>query len=412
MNLQARPKRKSVLIAALAAGSLIGCPVVGAAGASNAATPQVHADPTRNCPSRADLEAALGEASGLMRQSNFKDAAALLQPISASVCDARASLLLAAAYEAQGDERKAAEVLDRAHSAWPLNNSIATSLARIDLANDKKDEAAKALAHFHPAADTPEQELEMAVVAYLAASQPLSAEKAAEQDYKSYPSAHSLVLLANTLQMQGRYPDVNRILGGKRQTYADSAEFLVTLAESEFDASMYPAARDDAEHAIGLNPNLYQAHYLLGNTLFKMSDANGALTEYRLAIDLAPDQPRTYYQMALVLRSKQDESGEQRALEQALTADNHYAPAHCELGRLLLEDHRPADAVSHLLLAIQDNPRLENAYFQLAKAYSELGEKEKAEEMVKRLQAVREENRPRQSSNSITSLTSNESTVH
>jgi tetratricopeptide (TPR) repeat protein len=81
------------------------------------------------------------------------------------------------------------------------------------------------------------------------------------------------------------------------------------------------------------------------------------------------------------------------------------------LGRILLDNHRPADAVNHLLLAIQDNPRLENAYFQLAKAYSALGEKEKAEEMVKRLQAVREENRPRPAGGSNSTSTSNQSTM-
>jgi tetratricopeptide (TPR) repeat protein len=128
--------------------------------------------------------------------------------------------------------------------------------------------------------------------------------------------------------------------------------------------------------------------------LAKTGDANGAIAEYQRAINLAPEQPRTYYQLALVLRAKQDDAGEQQALEQAIEADSHYAPAHCELGRILLEDHRPADAVSHLLLAIQYNPRLENAYFQLAKAYAALGEKQKAEQVVKRLQAVRAENRP------------------
>jgi len=222
----------------------------------------------------------------------------------------------------------------------------------------------------------------------------LSAHKIAEEDYKFYPSVHSLLLVANTLQLQGRYPDVNRLLGDKRAMYSSSPEFLVTLAESEFDASIFPAARQDLQHAISLNPGMYQAHYLLGNVLSKMNDADGAIAEYRQAIDLGPDQPRTYYQLALVLRSKQDDTGEQHALEQALAADDKYAPAHCELGRILLEDHRPADAVSHLLSAIQSNPRSEEAYFLLARAYAALGERDKSDEMVKRLEAVREENRP------------------
>jgi tetratricopeptide (TPR) repeat protein len=322
-------------------------------------------------------------------------AAPLLQPLSARNCDARASLLLAAAFEGQGDEHKATEVLQHAHSVWPSNNSVSTSLARVFLASGEKKEAVKALAHFHGTAETPGQELEMAVVVYLADNQLQAAQAIAEEDYKHHPSIHSLLLVANTLQLQGRYPDVIHLLGTKRETYASSPEFLVTLAESEFDAAIYPAAREDLQRAISLNHSLYQAHYLLGNVLSKLNDADGAIAEYRLAINLAPQQPRTYYQLALVLRSQQDDAGEQRALEQALAADDHYAPAHYELGRILLDDdHRWADAVSHLLLAIQYNPHAEEAYFLLARAYSKLGEKDKADQIVKRLQAVRKENRP------------------
>ncbi len=387
-----RFKRALTFPAVLSASCLL---AAAAAGRGNAVpAPQVHSNPNRICPSPSELDATLGDASTLMQQSRFQDAAGLLQPLSAGKCDPRVSLLLAAALEGEGDPLQATTILERAHAVWPGNDSVATSLARIYLAGGKNDKAAGALARFNASAETPEQEMDMAVVVYLAAHRLTSAQKVAEQDYKNYPSVHSLLLLANTLQMQGRYPDVNRLLGEKRGAYGDSPEFLVTLAESESDASIFLAARQDLQHAISLNPRMYQAHYLLGNVLAKLSDADGAIAEYHLAIGLAPEQPRTYYQLALVLRAKQDDAGEQQALEQALKADNHYAPAHCEMGRILLEDHRPADAVSHLLLAIQYNPRLENAYFQLAKAYAALGDKDKAEQVVKRLQVVRAENRP------------------
>ncbi len=387
--------RKPTLFFALAAGCFpAGSAAEGVWGVGSA--PQAHPVLNENCPAQDDLDAALGKASQLMSRSGYQDAAALLQPLSEMNCDPRASLLLAAAFEGQGDESEATAVLRRAHSVWPSNNSVAASLARDYLASGDKDQAVKALAHFQATAKTPEQEMEMAILVYLAANQPLRAQTIAEQDYKYYPSVHSLLLLANTLQMQGRYPDVNRLLGNKRDRFADSAEFFVTLAESEFDASIYSAARKDLERAISLNPRMYQAHYLLGNVLFRTGDVDGAISEYRLSIGLAPEQPRTYYQLALALRSKQDDGGELRALEQALTADSHYAPAQCEMGRILLEEHHPEDAVGHLLAAIQDNPRLENAYFQLAKAYASLGEKDKADQVVKRLQAVRAENRPGQ----------------
>jgi len=329
-----------------------------------------------------------------MQQARYKDAVETLKPLAALHCDARASLLLAAAFDAGGDLPQAEQTLQRAHSVWPSNNSIAASLAREYLGAGEKDKAAQALAHFHAASTTPQQELELAVVVYLAAHQLAAAQTVAQAAYRSYPSVHTLLLLANALQLQGRYPEVNRLLGEKRSTYADSPEFLITLAESESDASIFAAARDDLEHAISLDQKSYQAHYLLGNVLFRLNDPDRAIAEYRRAIDLAPDQPRTYFQLALVLRSRQDQAGEEQALGQALAVDDHYAPAQCELGRILLEEHRLAEAVTHLSSAIQFNPHSEEAYYLLARAYAGLGEKDKSDETVKRLVEVRKENRP------------------
>ncbi len=386
---------KLSLIAVLAAVSLPGWLTAASAAQEQRGelAPRVQST-NRKCPPAVDLEAVLGKASDLMVQTRYQDSAAILQPLSGMDCDARVSLLLAAAFEGEGAVPKATELLLRAHSVWPSNNSIAASLAREYLAGGQKDKAAKALDHFHATAKTPQQEMEMAVVVYLAAHQLVAAQTVATADYKSYPSVHTLLLLANALQLQGRYPEVNRLLGSERGIYGNSPEFLITLAESEFDASMYPAARDDLERAISLDARSYQAHYLLGNVLARQNDADRAIAEYRMAIDLAPDQPRTYFQLALILRSKQDESGEEQVLNQALAADDHYAPAQCELGRILLEAHRPADAVSHLSAAIQYNPRSEEAYFLLAKAYAGLGEKDKSDEMVRQLVTVRKENRP------------------
>lgn len=387
--------RKLGLTAALAAACIDGSSVARAATQQSAAepVPQVHSEANRRCPPRDDFNAALVKASTLMEQARYRDAAETLKPLSSLNCDARASLLLAAAFEAVGDAPQAEQTLLRAHSLWPANNSIAASLAREYLGAGQVDKAAQALAHFHVTATTPQQEMEEAVLVYFAAHQLKSAQAVAEAAYKSYPSTHTLLLLANALQLEGRYPDVNRLLGDKRKTYADSPEFFITLAESESDAAIYPAAREDLDQAISLDPRLHQAHYLLGYVLFRLNNADGAIAEFRRAIDLGSDQPRTYFQLALALRLKQDQAGEELALSQALALDDHYAPAHCEMGRILLEEHRPADAVSHLTSAIQYNSRSEEAYFLLAKAYSGLGEKDKSDEMVRQLLIVRKENR-------------------
>jgi tetratricopeptide (TPR) repeat protein len=376
-------------LAALTALCIAGSPAVGAAGQhTTSPLPAVG----KNCPASDEVTAALGKASAFMEESKYQDAVATLQPLSGLGCDPRVSLLFAAALEGRGDVTSAEQALQKAHSAWPSNASIATSLARLYLADKQVDRATQSLAHFKATATTPQQELELATVVYLAAHQLAAAQSVAEIAYKAHPSVHSLLLLANALQLQGRFKDVVRLLGDQRATYSQSADFLVTLAESEFDSVLYDTAQKDLEHAISLSQDSYQAHFLLGNVFLKLNEVDKAVAEYHLAIQLAPKQPRTYYQLAIALQLKHDEAAEEDMLQQALAVDSSYAPAHVELGRILMTQNRVSDAVTQLNMAIQYNPSSEQAYFLLAKAYAQMGQKDKSDEMAKRLIAVRNAN--------------------
>ena len=345
------------------------------------------------CPPREQIERTLGEASTLLEQKQYGQAAQLLETLTATRCEPVSFLLLAAAFEASGDMAKAESTLQTAHAIWPASTSIATSLARENLKEKKIDKALSALKRLHVAQTMPPQEMQVAILVYLAAHKLTEAQSVADTAYNLHPSLNSLLLLANVLQLEGRYKTVNQLLEKQRKTYADSAPFLITFAESEFDAMLYDAARADLEQAIALDANSYQAHYLLGNVLVAQNLPDQAESEYRKAISLAPDQPRTYYHLALLLHSRQDDADEEPLLKQALAADAHYAAAYCELGRLQLDRHQLADAVTQLNLAIQFNPELEQAYYLLARAYSGLGQKEKADAMVKRYKALREANR-------------------
>jgi tetratricopeptide (TPR) repeat protein len=345
------------------------------------------------CPPKQELDLALAKASSLLQQKQYQGALEALEKFSGTKCDARIYLLLAAALEASGDSAKAEDTLQRAHSIWPSNNSVSASLARDYFNAGRVDNAVQALGNFQVTATTPLQEMQLGVVVYLAAHRLVPALALAETAYKSYPSLNTVLLLANVLQLQGRYKDVNRLLQDQRRAYANSPAFLITFAESENDAMLWEAARDDLEHAIALDNKSYQGHYLLGNVLAALNETDRAESEYRTAIELAPNQPRTYYQLALLLHTRQDDAGEESLLTRALAADDHYAPAYCEMGRILMGQHRLGDAVTQLNLAIQYNPQIEQAYYLLARAYSRLGQKDKADAMVKRYTQVRAANR-------------------
>lgn len=373
---------------------------------------QSHVHGDGKCPSPKETAMMLGQSSYLMEQAQFPKAIDLLQPLSERGCDPRANLLLAGAFEGMGDRPNALVTLQRGHSIWPANTGIAASLARQYLGSGETDKAVQALGQFRATPATPMQEMEEAVVVYMAGHRLVLAQGVAEMAYKTYPSVHSLLLLANVLQLQGRYKDVNRILAGKRDAYADSPAFLITAAESEYDAMLYDAARKDLEHAIALDTQSYQAHYLLGNVLLVQGEVDQAASEYRISTNLDPAQPRTYYQLALIAQAKQDQSGEESYLKQALAADNHYAPAYCALGKILLNHRRFSEAVVQLNLAIQYNPQIELAYYLLARAYAGLGEREASDAAVKRYTAIRAANRRSSVDNQPGQLGANQAPSH
>ena len=330
-----------------------------------------------------------------MQQAKYPDAIHILQPVASLGCDPRLSLLLAAASEGDGDAAGAEEVLQQAHKRWPTNNSISTSLAREYLAAGQPAKAGQALDHFQPTPETSVRELEMAVVVLLANHELVPARETAALAYQREPSLQTMLLLANALQLEGRYKDVIALLREKRASFSQSAAFLVTLAESEFDEKIFDAALADLTRAVAIDPKLYQAHYLRGNALMNSNDVDGAIAEYREAIELQPSQPRTYFQLALALRAKQDETGEESILHRLLDVDPQYAMAHSELGRIFLSQNRLPDAVVQLKLSIEQNPKSEQAYYLLARAYDRLGETDESAATAKRLASVRSANHRR-----------------
>jgi len=345
------------------------------------------------CPTPEQAAETLAQSGQLMDQSRYPDAIALLAPLTSHHCDPRIPLILSGAYEGSGDLPKAEATLEDAHTTWPSNTAIATSLAREYLASGQTDKALQSLANFHIAPTTQPQELEEAALVYLAGHRLDLAQTTSDTANRRYQSLRSLLLLANVLQLQGRYKDVNAMLESKRSTYSSSSAFLITFAESEYDAMLYDQAHQDLTQAVALTPNSYQAHFLLGNVLLAQNLPTQAAAEYRTAITLAPDQPRTYYQLALIYRKTQDDATEQLLLTQALTVDDHYAPAYAELGRILVDQHQYAQAIDKLHLAIQSNPQTEQAYYLLSRAYASLGDHDKSVEMAKLYTKTRDANR-------------------
>lgn len=340
------------------------------------------------------MEALIRTAGKSIQQEQYTTAVQTLAP-PLTDCDPQVSLLLSAALEASADISGAQETLRQAHQRWPQDARLAASLARIYFMSGHIPEAAEALSSTKITSSAPLQELELRTEINLALHHLAAAQSVAEIANRSYPSSATLLLLANVLQIQGRAPVAYSLLKVQRQGNADSVPFLITIAECEYDIGIFPSAYQDLQHAVTIDPKSFQAHYLLGNTLVKLAQVDDAIEQYRLAIDLAHDRPMPYYQLALAEVVKGETGEAKNELREAIRLDDRFGLAYNELGKLLIEENRFAEAVDPLEKAIDRNPSLESSYYFLMRAYSRLGDKKKSDEVLKVYLTVKASNRKR-----------------
>jgi tetratricopeptide (TPR) repeat protein len=357
-------------------------------------TTHLRGDVRPACPSKVEIDVLLLAGSRAMQEGQYaKPIESLAPPLSS--CDPRLGLLYSAALEASGDVTGAEEALRRSHREWPKDASLAASLARIYFLSGRIPEAGEALALTTATVTAPLQELELRTEVNLALHRLAAAESAAKIANRSYPSAATLLLLANVLQTQGRASDAYALLKAQRQANLDSVPFLITIAECEYDTGLLPSAYQDLQHADAIDPHSFQVHYLLGNTLVKLGRSEEGVPEYRLAIGLAGDKPMLYYQLALAQVMGGDIGEAEKNLSKAILVDDHFGLAYKEMGELLIEDKRFAEALDPLQKAIEYSPSVESSYYLLMRAYSRLGNKKKSDEILKAYLEVKAANRRR-----------------
>ncbi len=355
-------------------------------------TPAAHHDAPasrRPCFGAQQDDELLSAASSLLEQNRFSEAVALLQSQTQVRCDDRSDLLLAAAFDGEGDTASAIRTLREALAFWPANTSLATSLARDELRQGDLAAAGRAVAHCKPTAQTPQRELRMIAMVDLEIHDLPHAAAVAQLAWSADPSQENLLFTANVLQLEGRYMDVVSLLEKHRHAYEDSPEFLITIGESESDGKLYAAAERDLKQAVALAPGSYPAHYVLGNLLVATGNPAAGIEQYQKAVAINPQQPRTYYQIGRALEQKNDTDQAQHYFQQAISADNQYAPAYTEIGKLELRAGQLQPAVENLTRAIGINPALQDSYYLLVQAYARLGEREKSQAVMEQWNAYK-----------------------
>jgi len=162
-----------------------------------------------------------------------------------------------------------------------------------------------------------------------------------------------------------------------------------------------------------IDPDSVLVHEMSGEIMEGMKNYDGALVEYKKAVEMAPTRPGThymlgnvYYQLSawdsaieqfeaelrndpsnckaealignILLEQRREDDKALAAIDKALALCPNLSQAHTDRGRALLKLNRNEEAAKELQIAEQSNPDDETTHFYLAQAYRAMGQAEQA----------------------------------
>lgn len=142
--------------------------------------------------------------------------------------------------------------------------------------------------------------------------------------------------------------------------------------------------------ALQLDPKLALARINLSIALFNVPDLRGAQREAEAAAALAPNAPQPLYILGLVARNQNRADDAISAFQRVLRIDPRDVGANVQLGQLLSQQRKYAEAVAAFRTAISAEPYNMTAIYNLATALQRTGEREEGARMIERFQALRQ----------------------
>jgi len=111
-----------------------------------------------------------------------------------------------------------------------------------------------------------------------------------------------------------------------------------------------------------IDPNSVLSHEIRGDIMSSMKNFDGALVEYKKAVDIAPNQTGTHYKLGDAYWQLDDWADATEQFQAELANDPGNCNAQWKLGDILLEEHmRPEEALDDINKALQICPYLTEA---------------------------------------------------
>jgi tetratricopeptide (TPR) repeat protein len=245
-----------------------------------------------------------------------------------------------------------------------------------------------------------------------------------EEALQANPSdANVELFLANDLTKIGEFEAAAEHFQRVSAKRPDDQHLLYLLAKVYMQLGQQALAKMNA-----IDPNSVWAHEISGELMESMKNYDGAIAEYKKAIEAAPKQPGAHFKLADVYwsTSQWDSAAEHfRAelandpknciaqwklgnvlvqqsvrpdealtdIDKALAMCPNLAEARADRGKVLLLLHRNEEAITDLQTAAKQTPDDAGVHFLLARAYRAVGRQDDAQSEMKIFSALEEKTR-------------------
>jgi len=245
-----------------------------------------------------------------------------------------------------------------------------------------------------------------------------------EEALRANPSDANIELfLANDLTKIGEFEAAAEHFQRVSAKQPGDQHLLYLLAKVYMQLGQQALAKMNA-----IDPNSVWAHEISGELMESMKNYDGAIAEYKKAVEAAPKQPGPHYKLADVYwsTSQWDNAAEhfraeldndpkncmaqwklgnilvqqsvrpEEALadvDKALSMCPNLAEARADRGKIMLLLHRNEEAITDLQTAAKQTPDDASVHFLLARAYRAVGRQEDAQFEMKIFSALEEKTR-------------------
>jgi tetratricopeptide (TPR) repeat protein len=236
-------------------------------------------------------------------------------------------------------------------------------------------------------------DFDMLIQSYAALGKLEAATSAAEESERKVGHRESsLIALANILQLEKRDPEAISLLEQQRAQFSKSGRYLFTLALSYHNVGSESRAAQILNTVVQVAPNLHQARYLAGMCAASQGDFEGAITQLRAGVSLAPARFLYHFELGFVLSKARRKEDAEKSLLRSIELNPRHAPARYELAKIFSDSGRSEAAIDQLQKSLELNPEDENALYLASKVYTKLGRRAEAgsaRQEFQRLQQLR-----------------------